>query len=278
MSIPFFQVDAFADRPFGGNPAAVCMLDRPAQDRWLQAVAQEMNLSETAFLWTEPVAPRFRLRWFTPVVEVDLCGHATLAAAHVLWSEIGRPRTELISFDTRSGRLACKRDGERIRLDFPRLEVEPADAPSGLLDALGLEGAAVNSVHRTRFDWFVEVVGEQVVRGLKPDFAGLARVKARGTIVTAPADGTDADFVSRFFAPASGVDEDPVTGSAHCALAPFWAGRLGRLQLVGVQLSARGGTVHVELAGDRVLLGGRAVTVVRGTLECDPTDSKVGEP
>jgi PhzF family phenazine biosynthesis protein len=258
---PIFIVDAFAERPFAGNPAAVCPLDRPADDGWMQHVAAEMNLSETAFL--VPEADCYRLRWFTPAVEVDLCGHATLASAHVLW-ETGRlAATAAARFRTKSGLLTATRDGEDIVLDFPAVAVEPCDAPAGLVEALTVEPLAVG---RNRMDLLVELPSESGVRGVRPDFGRLATVPVRGVIVTAPSEDPAYDFVSRFFAPASGVPEDPVTGSAHCALGPYWGNRFGKTDLVGRQVSRRGGVVRVGVRGDRVHLGGRAVTVLRGEL------------
>jgi PhzF family phenazine biosynthesis protein len=256
------QVDAFTDRPFHGNPAAVCLLDAPRDAAWMQAVAGEMNLAETAFLWPENGA--FRLRWFTPAVEVDLCGHATLASAHVLWQEGHLAPDAEARFDTRSGRLTARRAGDWIEMDFPAEPADPDPAPPGLLDALGV--TAVWTGHRLRLGYrLVEVADEAAVRRAAPDIRALARA-ARGVIVTARASSGEADFVSRFFAPAMGVDEDPVTGSAHCVLAPYWAGQLGRTELTGYQASARGGVVRVRAAGDRVILGGQAVTVMRGEL------------
>jgi PhzF family phenazine biosynthesis protein len=262
-----FQVDAFAERAFGGNPAAVCLVDGDVDSDGMQSVASEMNLSETAFL-SQAEDGAYDLRWFTPTMEVDLCGHATLASAHILWDEkIEGP--EPLSFSTRSGVLTAVLAGDGlIQLDFP---ADPPDVSygggpfsEGLAAALG---APVVGVHRGRFDLLVEVEDAEVVRRLAPDFRSLAGFDARGVIVTAPGDGLDgADFVSRCFYPASGVDEDPVTGSAHCTLASFWCIRLGRPSLVGWQASPRGGRVGVELAGDRVLLTGRAVTVLRGEL------------
>lgn len=268
MPTPLFLVDAFADAPFRGNPAAVCLLDRAAPEAWMQRVAAEMNLSETAFLVARDEQAEFDLRWFTPTVEVDLCGHATLASAHVLWETERAAPDVPIRFHTRSGVLTAERDERGIALDFPATPPEPAAAPDDLADALGIEP---RYVARSRFDYIVEVEDEQAVRDLAPDHAALGRIRGtRGVIVTAPGTA-GADFVSRFFAPAAGVDEDPVTGSAHCCLAPYWAERLGRTALVGYQASKRGGTVHVELDGDRVRLGGRAVTVLRGELAVDPT-------
>lgn len=260
---PCFHVDAFADAPFRGNPAAVCLLATKRPARWLQAVAAEMNLSETAFV--EPMPKCFRLRWFTPQVEVDLCGHATLAAAHVLWSEGVAPGGEPLRFHTRSGVLEAVRRGNTIELDFPAVPAKPCVSPPRLREALG---AAPRSVSRNAMDFVVELANERAVRELEPDLAALATVRARGVVVTARAAKPSRayDFVSRFFGPAVGVPEDPVTGSAHCALAPFWAERLQRTTLRGYQASARGGTVECELRGDRVLLRGRAITVVRGQL------------
>ena len=262
MAQRIIQVDAFSDQPFRGNPAAVCVLERERDEPWMRDVAREMNLSETAFLWRERGA--WRLRWFTPVAEVDLCGHATLAAAHVLWEEDYLPAAAEAQFDTRSGRLTGRRDGDWIELDFPRTPATPAAAAAGLLEALG--AAAPVAVARSRFDYLVELAAAAEVRALSPDFGALRRVAARGVIVTARSDDAASDFVSRFFAPAVGVDEDPVTGSAHCCLAPWWAERLGRDRLTGHQASARGGLGRVELRGERVRLAGRAVTVLRGEL------------
>ena len=261
MPVPLYQVDAFTDTAFRGNPAAVCLLDRVAPADWMQRVAAEMNLSETAFV--VPRGDDFDLRWFTPTVEVDLCGHATLASAHLLW-ETGRLAPgDAARFHTRSGVLTATRDGDAITLDFPATRPTPIDAPPGLADALGAQPVRVA---QSRFDYLVEVADEATVRSMQPDFRALGAIDvARGIMVTAPgSDGTD--FVSRFFAPTVGVDEDPATGSAHCCLAPYWAERLGRATLRAYQASQRGGTIHVEVRGDRVRLGGRAVTILRGEL------------
>lgn len=261
MSQSIVQVDAFTDAPYKGNPAAVCVLDGAVDEAWMQRVAQEMNLSETAFLYAENDG--YRLRWFTPATEVDLCGHATLASAHVLW-ETGRlPASGEARFHTRSGLLACRRDREWIEMDFPATPPVECEAPLGLLESLGVEAV---SVGKSLFDYLVEAATEADVRRLQPDFARLAAVEARGVIVTARADLDDVDFVSRFFAPAAGVDEDPVTGSAHCCLGPFWAERLGRTDLEARQISLRGGRVRVRLDGGRVKLYGQAVTVMTGEL------------
>ena len=261
MPLPLFYVDAFTATPFAGNPAAVCLLERAADERWMQDVAREMNLSETAFV--HPVADGLGLRWFTPAVEVDLCGHATLASAHVLWGEGHLAPGAAARFHTKSGLLTARRSGDWIDLDFPATPATPAASPAGLAEALGVAPCAVG---KSRFDYLVEVESESLVRGLAPDFAALARVEARGVIVTSRAEGGEYDFVSRFFAPRSGVPEDPATGSSHCALAPWWSAKLGKAEMVAFQASARGGVVRVRLAGDRVRLGGQAVTVLRGEL------------
>jgi PhzF family phenazine biosynthesis protein len=257
---PLFHVDAFTSAAFRGNPAAVCLLAAPRPTRWLQAVAAEMNLSETAFV--QPTARGFRLRWFTPKVEVDLCGHATLAAAHVLWTEGLAPGGAVLRFATRSGVLTATKSGARIELDFPARPAEACRPPAGLAKALG---AVPQTVARNQDDYLVELRDEATVCGLQPDFAALAKLPVRGIAVTARVL-RGLDFVSRFFAPRVGVPEDPVTGSAHCALGPFWAAKLGRTTLRGFQASARGGIVEVELRGERALLRGEAVTVVRGQL------------
>ena len=257
-------VDAFADRPFSGNPAAVCILDTPAPDAWMRGLASEMNLSETAFLTPGPDGA-FGLRWLTPEVEVDLCGHATLASAHVLF-ESGRlaPDAEA-RFDTRSGRLTVRRIGQdTYRMDFPATPPTVAPAPDGFEEVFGTTPVWTG---RTPFDVFAVLADETAVRTLAPDPAAVARLGARGVILTAPADAsTEADVVSRFFAPGSGVPEDPVTGSAHCAIGPYWAERLGQSELACYQASRRGGMVGVEVLGDRVALTGRALTVYRAEL------------
>jgi PhzF family phenazine biosynthesis protein len=262
--IPLFQVDAFADKPFAGNPAAVCLLREPADEAWMQAVAAEMNLSETAFLVRREAGDGFDLRWFTPTVEVDLCGHATLASAHVLWEEGVLAENEPARFHTKSGLLSASRNGNEIVLDFPATPPEPAPCPPELTMALGLP-VPVRYCGKTRFDYLIETDSERTVRELRPDHAALARQPVRGVIVTARG-GAPYDFVSRFFAPGSGVAEDPVTGSAHCALGPYWMGRLEKREFLAYQASARGGVVRVGVRGARVELGGRAVTVLRGKL------------
>lgn len=285
MGLKIWQVDSFAREPFRGNPAGVCILTEPREDAWMQAVAREMNLSETAFLSRREDG--FGLRWFTPAVEVELCGHATLASAHILWETGALPPEAAARFHTKSGLLTAARRGEEIELDFPATPDEPAEPPPGLAEALGTN---LKYVGRSRHDYLVEVKSEAIVRGLRPDHARLRTLPVRGVIVTSAAAGaaqtagaggrsrvaanstspdapaTDCDFVSRFFAPGAGIDEDPVTGSAHCCLAPFWSRRFGRTELVGWQVSARGGIVRVRVEGPRVRLGGRAITVLRGEL------------
>ena len=261
MGLRIVQVDAFASRPFSGNPAGVCVLPAPRDERWMQDVAAEMNVAETAFL--HPENEGYRLRWFTPTVEMALCGHATLASAHVLWEEGHLAADQQARFHTQSGLLTADHAGGWIELDFPATPPAPAAAPPGLAAALRV---GTRWIGRSKFDYLVEVDSEDVVRGLKPDLAALERVDARGIIVTSRATTPGFDFVSRFFAPQSGVPEDPVTGSAHCALAPYWCEHLHRPELTGYQASARGGVVRVRLAGDRVMLGGQAVTVLRGEL------------
>jgi PhzF family phenazine biosynthesis protein len=256
-----FLVDAFCDGPGSGNPAGVCPLEAEPDERWMQLVARELNQAETAFLWPEGGA--FRLRWLTPTVEVDLCGHATLASAHALWSEGLLAPALPARFATRSGTLVCTPlDDGRIEMDFPEKRPQPSAPLAGLLDVLG---SAPRWVGANRMDWFVELADESAVRTLRPDHAAIARLGLRGLIVTARADaGAAHDFVSRFFAPQSGVPEDHVTGSAHCALAPYWCERLGRPVLTGFQASARGGRVEVEPRDGRVLLRGRARTTLAG--------------
>jgi PhzF family phenazine biosynthesis protein len=261
--VRLLHIDAFTDQPFRGNPAAVCLLDGERDAAWMQHVGAEMNLSETAFLRRGDDG--WSLRWFTPAVEVDLCGHATLASAHALWSEGLLGETETARFHTRSGLLTASRDGDWIELDFPATLESRADAPPGLLESLGVTKPAY--VGRNKFDYIVEVDSEEAVRAVNPDHAQLRKIPVRGVIVTSRGSNGQYDFVSRFFAPGSGVDEDPVTGSAHCCLTPYWASRLGKNDLVAYQASRRGGVLRVRLNGDRVRLGGRAVTVLRGELE-----------
>ena len=262
MSWVIYQVDAFAERPFTGNPAGVCILERAAPEKWMQVVAAEMNVAETAFLVRRDDGA-FDLRWFTPTVEVDLCGHATLASAHILWDERVLPAGERARFRTKSGPLTAWREADTIRMDFPSEPVTATEAPAALAEALGVPFTFAG---KNRMDWLVEVADEAVVKAVRPDMRALVTLKVRGVIVTAQSASSERDFVSRFFAPGAGVDEDPVTGSAHSALAPYWAGKLGKEALTGYQASARGGTVECTVAGDRVVLGGRAVTVLRAKL------------
>lgn len=265
MAIRIVQVDAFTSRLFAGNPAAVCVLPEAPAEQWMRDVAREMNLSETAFVVPRQGVVRddgYNLRWFTPAVEVDLCGHATLASAHVLWEDGHLPQGRQARFHTRSGLLTADRRGEWIEMDFPAKIAVPAEAPAELLPALGIAGAKF--VGRNAFDYLVEVDSEETVRALSPDHSTLRKVPVRGVIVTARSSSGEFDFVSRFFAPGAGVDEDPVTGSAHTALGPYWACILGKSELTAFQASARGGVVKVEVRGDRVLLSGQAVTVMHG--------------
>jgi PhzF family phenazine biosynthesis protein len=261
MSPRIIQVDAFTDQAFAGNPAAVCILAHAADKRWMQQVAREMNLSETAFLFRQGDA--WNLRWFTPTLEVDLCGHATLASAHVLWQDRHLEPGTQARFDTKSGRLTAERKGDWIEMDFPAEPARPAEAPDSLLQALGVKARYVG---KNRMDYLVEVASETELRTMRPDFTRLRALPGRGVIVTAPAVEDEFDFVSRFFAPGSGVDEDPVTGSAHCCLAPHWGAKLGKTEMTGFQASDRGGIVRVRTTDDRVILGGQAVTVLRGDL------------
>ena len=260
MSLRIVQVDAFTAKPFSGNPAAVCVLPGPADEKWMANVAMEMNLSETAFLY--PDGDGYRLRWLTPAIEVDLCGHATLASAHVLWTEGYLEPEQTARFHTKSGLLTCELRGDWIEMNFPAKLEQAAEPPAQLAESLGTE---LKYVGRNQFDYLVEMADEQTLRELKPQHGLLRELPVRGVIATAAGSG-EFDFVSRFFAPGSGIDEDPVTGSAHCALAPFWGARLGKTEMTGYQASPRGGVVKVRLEGDRVVLMGQAVTVLRGEL------------
>lgn len=262
--IPLFQVDAFTSAPFAGNPAAVALLERAADAGWMLSVAAEMNVAETAFL-VPAGAGRYGLRWFSPKVEIDLCGHATLAAAHVLWTE-GRDTSDVLAFDTRSGELRARRlEGGWIELDFPA-----ATAADATIDPEVLASLRVEPVRTAETDngWvLVELSSAAEVRAAAPDLVRLGEVTEHGVIITAPGEhDNDADIVSRVFAPAFGIPEDPVTGSAHCVLATWWWERVGRDRIVAEQASARGGRMHVVLDGDRVRLQGPAVTVLRGEL------------
>jgi PhzF family phenazine biosynthesis protein len=261
MSLPLFQVDAFTDRPFAGNPAAICLLKEPGDPAWMQQVAHEMNLSETAFLYRQDDG--YNLRWFTPAVEVALCGHATLASAHILWEQGYLPAGAQARFHTQSGLLTATQSNEWIEMDFPAKPEEEVEHVPGLAEALGITPSYTGM---SQFDCLVEVESEASVRALQPDLARLAAVPVRGVIVTSRASTAGYDFVSRFFAPGVGVPEDPATGSAHCVLSPFWTRRLQRECLTGYQASSRGGIIRVQLAGTRVRLGGQALTVLRGEL------------
>ncbi len=261
MSIKIYQVDAFSYKPFSGNPAAVCVLDEELSDNWMQNVAMEMNLSETAFL--HKLNQGFNLRWFTPTTEVDLCGHATLASAHILWEDGYLQTDQLAEFHTRSGLLIASKNDDLIELDFPSEPQEESPIPPGLEESLGARAVYVG---RNRFDYLVKIDSEEVLRNLTPDFNLLKEVSARGIIVTAACESEEYDFVSRFFAPAAGIDEDPVTGSAHCCLAPFWQTKLGKKDMIAYQASNRGGIVHISQQNDRVILGGKALTVFRGEM------------
>lgn len=253
--------DAFTSTPFRGNPAAVCLLDAPRGEDWMQRVAGELNLSETAFL--HPIDDGFSLRWFTPVSEVDLCGHATLASAHTLWETGALHRDESVRFQTHSGILTCRRDGELIAMDFPAQPCTACPTPDGLEAALGVP---IRGCHTNQMDLLVELPDDPSVRTLQPDQGFLKTLPFRGIIVTAASAESPFDFVSRFFAPAVGIPEDPVTGSAHCALGPFWQERLNRNSLRGFQASPRGGSVLVEMNAPRVTLKGQAIIASRITL------------
>ena len=261
MSAELHVVDAFTGYPFRGNPAAVCILEGPADPGWMQEVAAELKHSETAFV--HPAANGWNLRWFTPSQEVELCGHATLAAAFVLWKTGRVHQGSQISFETLSGLLSARQDGAWISLDFPAEPAQTVPPIPGLHEALG---AAPVFTGKNRFDLLVELPAAADVCDCEPDMAALAALPARGIIVTAISDLPDVDFVSRFFAPAVGIPEDPVTGSAHCCLGPYWGAKLGKTELAGFQCSARGGTVKISLEGDRVILAGHVFPVFSGTL------------
>lgn len=258
MGTVIYQVDAFTSVPFKGNPAGVCILDGPADPGWMQSVATEMNLPETAFLY--PERDGYNLRWLSPAIEVELCGHATLASAHVLWETGALKRGARARFHTRSGLLTAKKAGGRVDLDFPREEAGEVSVPERLTDALGVEPVYAG---KNRFDYLLELGSETELRGLTPDMSLLREVRCRGIIVTSLPDSPEYDFISRFFAPSAGIDEDPVTGSAHCCLGPYWEKRLGKSEFNAYQASDRGGEVYVRVEGDRVILGGEAVTVLK---------------
>lgn len=256
-----WQVDAFTNRPFTGNPAAVCWLESAADPVWMQSVAAEMNLSETAFV--HRISEGISLRWFTPTAEVDLCGHATLATAHALWNSGKFSADEPLRFHTRSGWLTCRQSGDVIELDFPATPVSPAEPAAGLIEAIGQQPEFVG---RSKFDFVLRYASAETLRGLRPDYQKLGAIPCRGIIVTAKSDDPGFDFLTRSFFPAIGVNEDPVCGSAHCALTPYWAAELGKQDLLAYQASARGGVLRLSFNGDRVILGGQAVTVWQGEL------------
>lgn len=261
MTIRIFQVDAFTHAPFSGNPAAVCFLPEERPASWMQDVAAEMNLSETAFLL--PVSDGYSLRWFTPAAEVKLCGHATLASAHVLWESGALDRSLPARFQTKSGLLTATLQKDGIEMDFPLRHAEPAESPTALLNALGIEAL---ETWQSGNKQLIVVDGEDVVRQMRPDFSLLNKLPGRGVMVTSQATSSEFDFVSRYFAPWIGIDEDPVTGSAHCILGPFWAKKLGKMSLRAFQASSRGGVLDVRPEGERVYLRGQAVTVLSGEL------------
>jgi len=261
MSQQIYQVDAFTSQPFKGNPAAVCPLPEPASAAWMQSLAAEMNLSETAFI--VPQQEDFSLRWFTPLVEVDLCGHATLAGAHILWETGLLSTLQTARFHTHSGLLSARKNSGWIEMDFPANPEQSAQPPAGLLESLGVTALHVGS---SQFDYLVEIADPDALRLLQPDFTRLKQVQARGVIVTCRSDSNEYDFISRFFAPAAGIPEDPVTGSAHCCLAPYWAEKIKKNGFTAYQASPRGGVVRCRLEGERVILAGQAVTVMRGEL------------
>lgn len=259
MTIPIYQADAFTNKLFGGNPAAICPLDEWLPDETMQKIAAENNLAETAYF--VKTGNGFHLRWFTPELEIDLCGHATLATAHILYTELGYTGDEILFETQKAGVLKVSRDSDKYTLDFPSRPPYPAELPEGLAEALG--GKTPKAVLRSR-DYFLVYENEQDILDIVPDHSALAKVDAIGIIVTAP--GKDVDFVSRFFAPAAGVPEDPVTGSAHCNLIPYWAEKLGKGRLRAYQISARKGELWCELKGDRVLMSGNAVTYLKGKI------------
>ena len=262
MSIKIFQVDAFTSEPFKGNPAAVCILEKEMTDSWMTGVAANMNLSETAFIIATEEKNKYKLRWFTPKVEVDLCGHATLATAHVLYENNYVPSLEAISFETKSGILKTHKNENYIQLDFPETPVTDTEIPKGIEEALG---AKIIYSGKSIFDYFFLLEDEELLINLKPNFSELVKFDKRGIIVTA--GSKKYDFVSRFFAPQSGIDEDPVTGSAHCALYPYWSKKLNKKDLVAYQVSKRGGLLKLSSEGSRILISGEAVTILEGILK-----------
>lgn len=268
LTIPLFIIDAFAEQAYSGNPAAVCLLKEPVDEAYMQMTAVEMNLSETAFLW--PEQDGYRLRWFTPKTEVNLCGHATLASAHVLWTKGLLDSAEEARFYTRSGLLKATRSGDLISLFFPPYELIPTLSTPELAAALGISEKNVIETITYADNVLVRLDQESSVRGLSPDFGALSQLAGRAFAVTAESSSAGIDFVSRFFAPKMGVNEDPVTGSAHTALAPYWASRLGRTELTAYQASERGGLLQLEVSKDLVKISGRALTIVSGELHIKP--------
>lgn len=260
-----YQVDAFTEKPFSGNPAGVCVLNEKLDEKIMQNIAREINLSETAFLVksNEEYDLRYDLRWFTPEGEIDLCGHATLASAHILWEKGFLKNDQEARFSTKSGLLTAIMNNGWIELNFPALPEEKTEPPAGLLESLGVEATYVG---KNIFDYLIEVESEETVRTMKPDFVKLSKVPARGVIVTARSRTGEYDFVSRFFAPEIGIWEDPVTGSAHCCLGPYWQKRLNKDEFIAYQASERGGVLKVKVAGERVLISGKAVMVLEGEL------------
>ena len=273
MPHTFHLVDAFTAQPFAGNPAAVYVLDHWPGDAWLSRVAREMNQSETAFLAKNTTG--FDLRWFTPLTEVELCGHATLASAHILWTTGAAERNQPIAFNTKSGTLSARQSGDLIELDFPLLSEDPIPEPPGLSAALGI---TPNYIGKSVHDLIVQVPSDALVRSAQPNQSLLTQISTRGVILTAQSSDPKFDFISRFFAPAAGINEDPVTGSAHCCLATFWRKRLGKDSFRAYQASPRGGIVHVRIAADRAILGGQAVTVARGELTAGITSVTADTP
>jgi len=263
LAIRIVHIDAFTEAPFAGNPAGVCFLTELREEAWMQQIAFEMNLSETAFLVRQEDG--FSLRWFTPTTEVDLCGHGTLASAHALWDSAELGQGEQARFYTRSGLLTAEQRDGLVWLDFPALSETQAEAPAELLAGLGIDSRP-RYVGRFGDEYLIELDGEEQVRQVQPDFAALRKLPGSAVVVSGLCTSGRFDFVSRCFAPWMGVDEDPVTGSVHCCLGPFWGKRLGKQKLLAYQASARGGVIHIALRGERVGLGGHAVTVVRGEL------------
>ena len=256
-----FYVDAFTDQPFSGNPAAVCVLEKPLDEKRMQQIASEVNLSETAFILAKNDG--YNLRWFTPAVEIDLCGHATLASAHILWEQKHLSQDQSVVFHTKSGILICKKSGEFIVMDFPIESAVECSPPEGLAKALKVKPIYVG---KNRMDYLVEVESEEIVRNLEPDLMKLSKIPCRGFMVTARSKNPKYDFVSRVFGPAVGISEDPVTGSAHCCLGPYWKDKLGKNPLNAYQASKRGGEMKVDVQENRVLLQGKAVTVMKAEL------------